>query len=52
MQTTYTTVAYPGFGGGGAQGVWGTEVSQRGPRAQPLVGSSRRHSLLKTHSSY
>ena len=33
-------VAQPGFGGGGAQGVWETEVPQRGPRAEPLVGGS------------
>jgi len=24
----------------GAQGVWGTEVPQRGPGAEPLVGGS------------
>jgi len=24
----------------GAQGVWGTEVPQRGPAAEPLVGGS------------
>jgi len=29
-----------GSGGGGAQGVWGREVPQRGPGAESLVGSS------------
>ena len=36
----------------GAQGVWGTEVPQRNPGAEPLVGGSGEHSLPKAHSSY
>ena len=36
----------------GAQGVWGTEVPQRGPGAEPLVGGSGGHSLSRAHSSY
>jgi len=36
----------------GAQGVWGTEVPQRGPGAEPLVGGSGGHSSPKAHSSY
>jgi len=36
----------------GAQGVWRTEVPQRGPGAEPLVGGSGGHSLPKAHSSY
>ena len=44
-------VVQPGFGGG-AQGVWGTEVPQRGPAAEPLVGGLGGHSLPKAHSSY
>jgi len=34
------------------QGVWGTEVPQRGPGAEPLVGGSGGHSLPKAHSNY
>jgi len=49
---TKQPVAQPGFGGGGAQGVWGTEVPQLGPGAEPLVGGSGEHSLTKAHSSY
>ena len=33
----------------GAQGVWGTEVPQRSPGAEPLVGGSGGHSLPKVH---
>jgi len=36
----------------GTQGVWGTEVPQRGPGDEPLVGGSGGHSLPKAHSSY
>jgi len=41
---TRVAVAQPGFGGGGAQGlvgaqgVWETEVPQRGPGAEPPMG--------------
>jgi len=43
VRTLYVTetVAQPRFGGGGGvQRVWGTEVPQRGPGAEPLVGGS------------
>jgi len=36
----------------GAQWVWETEVPQRGPGAENLVGGSGGHSLPKAHSSY
>ena len=37
--SAFSAVAQPGFGGGGTW-VWGTEVPQRGPGAEPLVGGS------------
>jgi len=61
LRSTVPSVAQPGFksggstGGlvGGAQGVWGTEVPQQGPGAEPLVGrSGGGHSLPKAHNSY
>jgi len=40
VRASRVPVAQPGFRGGGAQGVWGAEVPQRGPWAEPLVGGS------------